>query len=102
MTAPGGLSLARVTIAAPQRRMDVALPNGMLVGELLPHLLRHAGEGLGDAGEQQGGWVLRRATGTLLEATRNLAVQGVPRRELMHLTTAATIGPSWRTTTWSM
>ncbi|MEU1603567.1 type VII secretion integral membrane protein EccD [Micromonospora matsumotoense] len=86
MTAPGGLSLARVTIAAPQRRMDVALPNGMLVGELLPHLLRHAGEDLGDVGEQQGGWVLRRATGTLLEATRNLAVQGVRDGELLHLT----------------
>jgi type VII secretion integral membrane protein EccD len=85
VTAPGGLSLARVTIAAPKRRMDVALPNGMLVAELLPHLLRHAGEGLGDVGEQQGGWVLRRATGTLLEPTRNLAVQGVRDGELLHL-----------------
>ncbi|RKN18225.1 type VII secretion integral membrane protein EccD [Micromonospora musae] len=85
MTAPGGLSLARVTIAAPKRRMDVALPNAMLVAELMPHLLRHAGEGLGDVGEQQGGWVLRRATGTLLEANRNLSAQGVRDGELLHL-----------------
>lgn len=85
MTAPGGLSLARVTVAAPKRRMDVALPDNMLIGELLPHLLRHAGEGLGDEGERHGGWVLRRATGAALESTRNLAVQGVRDGEILEL-----------------
>lgn len=85
VTAPGGLSLARVTVAAPKRRMDVALPDNMLVGELLPHLLRHAGDDLGEVGERHGGWVLRRATGGVLEATRNLSVQGVRDGELLHL-----------------
>jgi type VII secretion integral membrane protein EccD len=85
VTAPGGLSLARVTVAAPKRRLDVALPDTMLVGELLPHLLRHAGDELGEAAEQRGGWVLRRATGALLEPSRNLAVQGVRDGELLHL-----------------
>jgi len=85
VTAPGGLSLARVTVATPVRRMDVALPDNMLVGELLPHLLRHAGDGLGDDGERHGGWVLRRATGTVLEPNRNLAVQGVHDGEILHL-----------------
>jgi type VII secretion integral membrane protein EccD len=85
VTAPGGLSLARVTVAAPKRRMDVALPDSMLVGELLPHLLRHAGEDLADEGEQHGGWVLHRATGASLEPTRNLTVQGVRDGELLHL-----------------
>ncbi|AEH08871.1 MULTISPECIES: type VII secretion integral membrane protein EccD [Protofrankia] len=85
MTAPGGLSLARVTVAAPERRMDVALPDNMIVGELLPHLLRHAGDDLGDEGERHGGWVLRRATGTALEPTRNLAAQGVRDGEVLQL-----------------
>lgn len=85
MTAPGGLSLARVTVATPARRMDVALPDNMLVGELLPHLLRYAGDGLGDDGERHGGWVLRRATGTVLEPSRNLAVQGIRDGEILHL-----------------
>lgn len=85
MTAPGGLSLARVTVAAPKRRLDVALPDSMLVGELMPHLLRHAGEDLADEGEQHGGWVLHRATGAALDATRNLTVQGVRDGELLHL-----------------
>ncbi|MEV0733894.1 type VII secretion integral membrane protein EccD [Polymorphospora sp. NPDC050346] len=85
VTAPGGLSLARVTVAAPKRRMDVALPDNMLLAELMPHLLRHAGDDLGDTGEQQGGWVLRRATGALLEPGRSLSVQGVRDGEVLHL-----------------
>jgi type VII secretion integral membrane protein EccD len=85
VTAPGGLSLARVTVAAPNRRMDVALPDTMLVAELLPHLLRHAGDDLMDTGARQGGWVLRRASGALLEPTRNLATQGIRDGELLHL-----------------
>ena len=59
MTAPGGPSLARVTVAAPTRRMDLALPDNMLVAELLPHLLRHADGSLGETAERHGGWVLR-------------------------------------------
>ncbi|MBO4209862.1 type VII secretion integral membrane protein EccD [Micromonospora echinofusca] len=93
MTAPGGLSLARVTVAAPKRRMDVALPDNLLVAELLPHLLRHAGDDLGEAAERSGGWVLRRATGTVLEPTRNLAVQGVRDGELLHLAPGGTDWP---------
>lgn len=89
MTSPGGLtgglSLARVTVAAPTRRMDVALPDNMVVAELLPHLIRHADDALGEADERQGGWVLRRATGTVLEPQRNLAAQGVRDGELLHL-----------------
>lgn len=85
MTTPGGLSLARVTIAAPQRRMDVALPDNLLVAELLPHLLRHAGDEVADAGDRHDGWVLRRATGAVLEPTRSLSVQGVRDGELLHL-----------------
>ncbi|MEV6306871.1 type VII secretion integral membrane protein EccD [Actinoplanes sp. NPDC051861] len=80
MTTPGGPGLARVTVAAPTRRMDLALPDDMLVAELLPHLLRHAGPDLGE-----GAWVLRRATGARLEPGRNLATQGVRDGELLHL-----------------
>ena len=85
MTAPVGFGLARVTVAAPKRRIDVALPDNALVGELLPHLLRHAGEDLADEGEAHGGWQLRRATGTPLEPHRNLTVQGVRDGELLEL-----------------
>ncbi|MDI6098060.1 type VII secretion integral membrane protein EccD [Actinoplanes sp. NEAU-A12] len=90
MSAPAssGPSLARVTIAAPTRRLDLALPDNMLVAELLPHLLRHAEGALGEPAERYGGWVLRRATGTALEPGRNLAAQGVRDGELLHLNPA--------------
>ncbi|PRX23597.1 type VII secretion integral membrane protein EccD [Actinoplanes italicus] len=74
-----------MTIAAPTRRLDLALPDNMLVAELLPHLLRHAEGALGEPAERYGGWVLRRATGTTLEPGKNLASQGVRDGELLHL-----------------
>src|SRR2546421_6554667 len=58
--------LARVTVHTPQRRLDVALPEHTPLAELLPDLLRHAGEGLPDAGQAHGGWVLRRGRGAAL------------------------------------
>ena len=42
------LGLARITISAPHRRVDVALPEHVALAELLPEVLRHAGEGLAD------------------------------------------------------
>ncbi|GIE87443.1 type VII secretion integral membrane protein EccD [Actinoplanes regularis] len=77
--------LARVTISAPQRRVDVALPEQVPLAELLPEVLRHAGEDLADAGERHGGWVLRRADGVTLEVDRGLHPQGVRDGEVLHL-----------------
>jgi ESX secretion system protein EccD len=88
VTASGGPSLARVTVVAPKQRIDVALPDTMIVAELLPHLLGHAGEALGDSPERPGGWALRRTTGTVLEPQHNLATQGVRDGELLHLAPA--------------
>jgi type VII secretion integral membrane protein EccD len=85
VTAPASLGLAKVTVATPRRRLDVALPEAVPVNELLPHLLRHAGEGVADDGEKHGGWSLRRATGGLLEPARNLAAQGVRDGDMLHL-----------------
>lgn len=88
MTAPVGLGLARVTVAAPGRRIDVALPDNALVAELLPHLLRHAGEELTDPDQEEARWTLRRATGAELEPGRNLQSQGVRDGELLELVPA--------------
>ena len=77
--------LARVTVAAPTRRVDVALPEAVPVAELLPTLLRHAGEGLADEAQDHGGWVLRRADGTLVDPARSLAAQELRDGEVLHL-----------------
>jgi type VII secretion integral membrane protein EccD len=82
------IGLARVTVSAPQRRVDVALPEHVPLAELLPELLRHAGEGLADDGERHGGWLLRRTDGTALAPAQGLFAQGVRDGEVLHLVPA--------------
>ena len=82
------VALARVTISTPQRRVDVALPEHVPLAELLPEVLRHAGEGLADDGEKHGGWVLRRADGVALTTTQGLFPQGVRDGEVLYLVPA--------------
>ncbi|GAA4933395.1 type VII secretion integral membrane protein EccD [Actinoplanes utahensis] len=86
------VGLARVTISAPQRRVDVALPEQVPLAELLPEVLRYAGEGLADEGERHGGWVLRRGDGLLLATGQGLHPQGVRDGEVLHLVPA---GEAW-------
>ncbi len=85
--------LARVTVSAPHRRVDVALPEHAPLAEFLPELLRHAGEDLADEGETHGGWVLRRADGVPLAVGLGLASQGVRDGALLHLVPARTGWP---------
>ncbi|WP_329015805.1 type VII secretion integral membrane protein EccD [Micromonospora rifamycinica] len=82
------IGLARVTISAPGRRVDVALPEQVPLAELLPEVLRHAGEGLADDGERHGGWVLRRTDGAVLVTAQPLLPQGVRDGEVLHLVPA--------------
>jgi type VII secretion integral membrane protein EccD len=82
------IGLARVTISAPQRRVDVALPEHVPLAELLPEVLRHAGEGLADDGEKHGGWLLRRTDGVALATGQGLFPQGVRDGEVLHLVPA--------------
>lgn len=79
------VGLARITIAAPQRRVDVALPESSPVAELLPAILRHAGESLADDGQTHGGWVLRRSDGAMVDQNRTLGAQDVLDGEILQL-----------------
>lgn len=80
--------LARVTISSPRRRVDVAVPAHLPIAELLPDLLRHAGDELADEGERHGGWLLRRADGVPLPVTVGLHAAGVRDGEILHLVPA--------------
>ncbi|RIV31610.1 type VII secretion integral membrane protein EccD [Micromonospora radicis] len=82
------VGLARVTVSAPHRRVDVALPEQVPLAELLPEVLRHAGEGLADDGERHGGWLLRRADGSALVTGQALLAQGVRDGDVLHLVPA--------------
>ncbi|MFF5215110.1 type VII secretion integral membrane protein EccD [Micromonospora sp. NPDC000442] len=89
------VGLARLTVSTPRRRVDVALPEQVPLAELLPEVLRHAGDGLADDGEQHGGWLLRRADGTVLTGGQALRAQGVRDGEVLHLVPARTEWPEF-------
>lgn len=80
-----GAGLARVTIASPRRRADVALPEDAVVAELLPGLLRVSGDDLADESQGHGGWALRRADGTMVDNGRSLSVQEIRDGDVLHL-----------------
>jgi type VII secretion integral membrane protein EccD len=89
MSAPT-VGLARVTIRAPKRRLDLSMPHQVPLAELLPDLVRHAGEtrGTADAPYQAGppdGWMLRRGDGAPLTADATLAHQGVRDGDVLYL-----------------
>jgi type VII secretion integral membrane protein EccD len=77
--------LVRITVSAPQRRIDMALPEHAPLAEVLPGVLARAGEDLADTGVTGGGWVLRRADGSELALGRTLAAHRVRDGEVLHL-----------------
>ncbi|MEC3981938.1 type VII secretion integral membrane protein EccD [Amycolatopsis sp. H20-H5] len=87
------IGLVRVTVAAPARRVDLALPERSPIAELLPGLLRHSGEHLADQGVADGGWILRRTDGSVLDGARTLAAQRVMDGEVLNLVPARTDWP---------
>ncbi|MGW0431204.1 type VII secretion integral membrane protein EccD [Micromonospora sp. NPDC003197] len=87
------VGLTRVVVVAPQRRLDLALPEQLALAVLLPAMLSHAGEEVVDRAGEQGGWVLRRRDGTRLDVARSVAAQGVRDGEVLHLVQAHTDWP---------
>ncbi|UVS79633.1 type VII secretion integral membrane protein EccD [Actinokineospora sp. UTMC 2448] len=76
-----GTGLVRITVTAPHRSIDLALPDASPIAEILPGLLVHAGE----RGADNGGWTLRRGDGTPLDLGRTLGRHGVRDGEVLHL-----------------
>lgn len=80
-------------MAGAQRRVDVVLPDEVPVAELLPDLVRRAGDGLADQGQQHGGWALHRGSGERLAATESMASARISDGEVLHLVPARTDWP---------
>jgi type VII secretion integral membrane protein EccD len=79
--------LTRLTIRAPRRRLDLAIPHQVPLAELLPEVLRRAGEAGSDSphGAPAGGWILRRGDGECLLGDVALAHQGVRDGDVLYL-----------------
>ncbi|WP_229402639.1 type VII secretion integral membrane protein EccD [Micromonospora okii] len=90
-TATGGLS--RITIVAPRTRMDLALPADVPLADLLPTLLRYAGEDLADEGVRHGGWSLARLGGQPLDGGRTAAQLGIRDGEVLYFNPRAAAAP---------
>jgi len=82
-TASGGLS--RVTIVAPTTRVDLALPSDVALADMLPTLLRYAGDGLADDPSARAGWTLSRLGGVVLDSSRSPSELDVRDGEMLYL-----------------
>lgn len=82
-TAPA--EMCRLAVYGPERRIEVAVPAGVLVADLLPVLLHHLGENLPDAGLAHGGWVLQRMGGPPLDEESSVAALGLRDGDAVHL-----------------
>ncbi|MDR0946056.1 MAG: EsaB/YukD family protein, partial [Bifidobacteriaceae bacterium] len=81
--APGD-TLVRVTVTAGERRLDIGVPLGTPVVELLPSFARYLGRL--DAQTVHGGYQLLRADGSALDPSMTFAAQDVEHGEVLTLT----------------
>lgn len=83
--ATGTTVFSRVTVVAPNTRIDLALPADVAVADLLPMLLDMAREGSTDGGSRHGGWCLAKLGEEPLENSQTLSSLGVVDGELLQL-----------------
>lgn len=86
MTATTGVSFTRVTVVAPTRRFDLALPSDVALADLLPTLLRIAGEDA-IAGSATG-WALHRLGHLPFDNQQSSATYSVRDGEVLYLEVA--------------
>lgn len=85
MAATGNAGLSRVTLVAPHTRVDLALPTDVPLADMLPTLLRYAGDRLADDPAARDGWALSRLGGVTLDSSRTPAQLEVRDGELLYL-----------------
>jgi type VII secretion integral membrane protein EccD len=83
--ANSGVELCRVTVVAPRTRMDLALPTDTPLSDLLPTLLRYAGENPDDPAFLRGGWVLQRLGESAFDPSLRLSGLGIRDGDVLHL-----------------
>ncbi|MFB7089995.1 type VII secretion integral membrane protein EccD [Streptomyces sp. NPDC056296] len=81
--AGSGLGFCRVTIVAPDSRIDVALPDDVSVADLYPEILRFSQQSPAEGAPV--GYHLVRRDGTVLDSARSFAAQRILDGELLTL-----------------
>ncbi|GAA2986165.1 MULTISPECIES: type VII secretion integral membrane protein EccD [Streptomyces] len=77
--------LCRLTVRAPAKSIDLAVPADVPVADLLPAVLGYAGDSLEEAGIDHGGWVLQRLGGAPLDEERTLDSYGLRDGDTLYL-----------------
>ncbi|WP_460768873.1 type VII secretion integral membrane protein EccD [Mariniluteicoccus flavus] len=80
-----GEDLARVTVISPTRRIDLALPGGTPLVDLLPNIVRFAGYEGGSTNDAQQAWVLQRFGEDPLDVNQDVGELGLRDGETLHL-----------------
>ncbi|MFF9352155.1 type VII secretion integral membrane protein EccD [Streptomyces sp. NPDC014734] len=83
MSSTAATGFCRVTVVAPDSRIDVALPEDIAVADVYPEILRLTGQS--QATGTPTGYHLVRRDGTVLDGARTLAAQQVLDGELLSL-----------------
>ncbi len=79
------IELCRLTVVAPRTRMDLALPVDATLADVLPTLLRHAGEDPNDPAFLRGGWSIQRVGEAPLDTARRLSAAGIRDGDVLYL-----------------
>ncbi|MGH3324921.1 MAG: type VII secretion integral membrane protein EccD, partial [Streptomyces sp.] len=79
----GGTGFCRVTIVAPDSRIDVALPEDIPVADIYPEILRLSGQTPGEGAPV--GYHLVRRDGTVLDSSRSFTAQRIFDGEVLSL-----------------
>ncbi|WP_170215784.1 type VII secretion integral membrane protein EccD [Asanoa ferruginea] len=74
-----------MTIVAPKTRVDLALPSDVPLADVLPTLLRFAGDRLADEPDGRYGWSLARLAGPALDIAQSPAQLEIRDGELLYL-----------------
>ncbi|WP_149180668.1 type VII secretion integral membrane protein EccD [Streptomyces sp. TRM49041] len=83
MSTSAATGFCRVTVVAPDSRIDVALPEDIAVADVYPEILRLTGQG--QAAATPTGYHLVRRDGTVLDSARTLVAQRVLDGEVLLL-----------------
>ncbi|PWI43626.1 type VII secretion integral membrane protein EccD [Streptomyces sp. ICBB 8177] len=83
MSTTAATGFSRVTVVAPDSRIDVALPEDIPLADLNPEILRLSGQT--QPPDAPTGWHLVRRDGTVLDPARSLAAQRVLDGEVLSL-----------------
>ncbi|MFD9393345.1 type VII secretion integral membrane protein EccD [Streptomyces sp. NPDC060000] len=85
MTDTSVAGLCHLTVRAPAKTIDLAVPADVPVTDLLPTVLRYSGEGLEENGLDHGGWVLQRLGDRPLDDEGTLATLDLRDGEVLYL-----------------